>query len=76
MQMKLRAVRERMFVTQAELAQRTGIAEATLSRLENGVQRPRISTVRKIADALGVAPEDLVDWGASEEPATTGKAAA
>ncbi len=65
MQMKLRAVRERLFVTQAELAQRTGIAEATLSRLENGLQRPRISTVRKIADALGVAPDELIDWEAT-----------
>ncbi len=76
MQMKLRAVRERLFVTQAELAQRTGIAEATLSRLESGKQRPRISTVRKIADALGVAPEELVDWGAETEPVGQGKALA
>ncbi len=67
MQMKLRAVRERLFVTQAELAQRTGIAEATLSRLENGIQRPRISTVRKIAEALGVAPDELIDWEATGE---------
>ena len=76
MRVKLREVRQRLFVTQAELAERTGIAEATLSRLENGVQRPRISTVRKIAEALGVAPEDLVDWGAAGEGEGEGKAAA
>jgi transcriptional regulator with XRE-family HTH domain len=73
---RLREVRERRFVTQAELADRTGIARATLSRLENGEQRPRISTVRKIADALGVQPEDLVDWAAGGDGAETGKAAA
>ena len=74
MLVKLRQVRERLFVTQAELAQRTGISEATLSRIENSLQRPRISTVRKIADALGVRPEELVDWEA--EPADEGKDAA
>ena len=75
MRAKVREVRERLFVTQAELAERTGIAEATLSRIENGLQRPRISTVRKIAEALGVRPEELVEWG-GEEAAGTGKAAA
>jgi transcriptional regulator with XRE-family HTH domain len=74
MLVRLRQVRERLFVTQAELAARTGIAEATLSRIENGLQRPRISTVRKIAAALGVRPEELVDWEAGED--AEGKAAA
>ena len=76
MRMRLREVRERLFVTQAELAERTGIAEATISRLENGAQRPRISTVRKIAEALGVQPEDLIVWGAEEEEAEHRKKAA
>jgi transcriptional regulator with XRE-family HTH domain len=74
MRMKLREVRERLFVTQAELSERTGIAEATISRLENGAQRPRITTVRKIAGALGVPPEELIVWG--EEVPEEGKAAA
>ncbi len=65
MRLKLRAVRERLLVTQAELAERTGIAEATISRIENGMQRPRISTVRKLAGALGVAPEELIDPAAA-----------
>jgi predicted transcriptional regulator len=33
-------------------------------RLESGKQRPRISTVRKLTDALGVLSKDLVDWPA------------
>ena len=76
MRLKLREVRERMFVTQEELAERSGVTIPTLSRLENGLQRPRISTVRKIADALGVAPEALVEWGGEGEGAEGGKAAA
>jgi transcriptional regulator with XRE-family HTH domain len=72
---KLRSVRERLFVTQEELAERTGMSRATISRIESGQQRPRISTVRKLAAALGVAPETLVDWEGEESP-DMGKAAA
>ena len=75
MRLKLKEVRERLLVTQAELAERTGIAEATISRLENGIQTPRISTARKLAEALGVLPEELIVWGAEEDEETK-KAAA
>lgn len=73
MLVKLREVRLRQMVTQAELAQRTGIMEATISRIENGTQRPRISTIRKLAAALGVSTDELVELGPED---ITGKAAA
>lgn len=66
---RLRDVRERLLVTQAELSRRTGIAESNLSRIENGLQRPRISTVRKIARALGVDPETFFTEGDEAEAA-------
>ena len=75
MRVKLRSVRERLFVTQEELAERTGMSRATISRIESGQQRPRISTVRKLAEALGVLPEALIDWN-GEDSAEMGKAAA
>jgi transcriptional regulator with XRE-family HTH domain len=67
----LRAVRQRRFLTQAELAERAGMSETTVNRLENQLQDARISTVRRLAEALGVQPEELI-WGEEE----TGKAAA
>ena len=73
---RLREARLRRMLTQQELAERAGTTEATVNRLENGLQRPRISTVRKLADVLGVAPEELIDWGGEEEGAEGGKAAA
>ena len=76
MRVRLRQVRERLFVTQAELAERTGIAEATISRIENGLQRPRISTVRRLAEALGVSPEALIAWNGEADEEAMGKAAA
>ncbi len=75
MRLKLRVVRERLFVTQEELSERTGISRATISRIESNLQEPRISTVRKLAGALGVQPEELVDW-VGVEVVDEGKAAA
>jgi len=68
---KLREARERRLMTQPELSERSGVMVATISRIENGLQQPRIPTVRKLAEALELEPEDLIVWGAE-----TGKAAA
>jgi len=60
MKLRLREVREEKFVTQAELSKRTGVTEATISRIETGLTQPRISTALKLAAGLGVEPEQLV----------------
>jgi transcriptional regulator with XRE-family HTH domain len=57
---RLREVRLRKVLTQEELAQRSGVAEATISRIESGQQEARISTIRKLAAALGVEPSELI----------------
>ena len=56
---KLRSLRERLFLTQPELAEKAGISHITLNRLENGKQKPSFKTIRKLAKALGVEPEDI-----------------
>ncbi len=71
---KLRQARERRLITQPELADRSGVMVATISRIENGLQQPRIPTVRKLAKALGVEADELIDW--QSEAQETGKAAA
>jgi len=40
--------------TQAELAARSGIAEKHISRIENGANEPKISTVIAVMTALGL----------------------
>jgi len=55
----LRARRERALLTRAELAERSGLSERTIVGLETGrVQRPRIDSVRLLADALGLAGQE------------------
>jgi transcriptional regulator with XRE-family HTH domain len=55
----LRATRRRAFLTQAELAARSGVGLSTILRLERGDVPAAFSTARKLADALGVAPDAL-----------------
>ena len=55
----LRAVRRRAFLTQAELAARSGVGLSTILRLEPGDVPAAFATARKLAAALGVAPDIL-----------------
>lgn len=58
---RLRQWRERKAFSQQELAERAGISRAALSRIESGQAEPHPRTVRKLAHALGVQPEDLMN---------------
>ena len=57
--MRLKEIREKRFITQRELAQRSGVGLSTIVRLELSRQKPRISTARKLAAALEVGPGEL-----------------
>src|SRR5215216_5382118 len=57
----LAALRERRMWTQVRLAEEAGVSPTTVSGIENGrISRPHFGTVRKLAVALGVEPEDLL----------------
>jgi transcriptional regulator with XRE-family HTH domain len=73
---KLRAARERRFLTQQQLADKAGTSKANISRLESGEQNARMSTIVRLAAALELAPEELVEWDDEDEAAERGKAAA
>lgn len=60
MKIKLREWRLAKVMTQEELAQKSGVGEVTISRIETGQHEARISTVRKLATALGIEPQQLV----------------
>lgn len=42
-------------ITQAELAHRLGVTPQAISQYERGEKKPKIETIKKIADALGVS---------------------
>lgn len=58
--MNLRTARRLADVTQAELAQKAGVDQTTISDIERGRNRnPSWQTVKRIATALGVDPEEI-----------------
>lgn len=50
----LRAARETRGLSLQDLSDRTGITRASLSLLENGHGNPTMTTLRRVADAIGV----------------------
>ena len=58
---RLRRIREQRGLTQEELAQKSGVSRAYLSRLEMGRHDPPLSRLRTIAKALRVKVSELVD---------------
>ncbi len=74
---RLRVLREAAGWSQLQLAVASGISHEVISVLEHGMRAPLAATVRALADALGVDPEQFV----SDEPMgltllTTAEAAA
>jgi transcriptional regulator with XRE-family HTH domain len=67
-------IRERRMWTQARLAEEAGVSPTTVSGIESGrISRPHFGTLRKLARALEVGPEELVsppgsEGGASPSP--------
>ena len=57
----IRAWREYFGITQKELAQRAGMTQPALARLEKADSKPRISTLKKIAAAMDITLEQLTD---------------
>ena len=42
-------------LTQKELAERTGINQADISKLENGTRNPSVNLLKRLADGMGMA---------------------
>ncbi len=61
----LRELRRERKLSQYDLAQRAGVALATVRGAELGSRRPHPGTVRRLAGVLGVAPSDLLAEGPS-----------
>jgi len=75
-QTRLKQLREEAVLTVHELAEASGVSDDTISKIENGQRIARPSTLRKLAQALVVSPQELRKLAAVEEVALAGKAEA
>ena len=57
---RLRHLRVQRALSLRALAQRSGVAFDTINKLELGHRPARLVTIRKLADALGVEPKELM----------------
>ncbi|MBN2186404.1 MAG: helix-turn-helix transcriptional regulator [Dehalococcoidia bacterium] len=60
MNSNVRRLRELRALSQRELAARAGLSVTTVNRIELGQRKPMPKTVRKLAGALGVSPQELL----------------
>ncbi len=57
----IKAWREYLKLTQAELASKAGMKQSALARLESGSITPRKATLVKLAEAMRISVEQLID---------------
>ena len=58
--MRLKEWRNRRGLTQWGLADKSGVGWASIARIETGRANPRLSTINRLAEALGLDPRDLL----------------
>ena len=56
---RVSVARQRAGLTQAELAEATGVTDETISRIERGRYEPAVSTLFRLAEALDVSLDTL-----------------
>jgi len=56
---KLKALRRKKALSQRDIAKLANISPTTYNRIEQKIQEPKPITMRAIAGALGVKPEDI-----------------
>lgn len=57
---RLRAIRERVGISQQELGQRAGINPNSISNWELGIAYPQYPAIRKLCKALGCSADELL----------------
>jgi transcriptional regulator with XRE-family HTH domain len=58
---KIQKLRKEKGLTQAELAKKSGLSEISIRKYENNDRKPKLETIRKIAIALDVYMNELIE---------------
>ncbi len=57
---KLKEARTNALLTQHQLAEKSGVTQAAIARIETDKAEPRFGTIRKLANALEIEPKNLL----------------
>lgn len=69
---RLRQERERVNISQRELARRIGLSASLISQIESGQSKPSVSTLYSIVTELGVSVDDVFSGSNGHTPAAGG----
>lgn len=64
---RVKYFRSRKGLTQEELAEKSGLSDRTIQRIENGETEPRGDSLKKLSKALEVSPDEILDWQLVED---------
>ncbi len=64
---RVKELRVRRGFSQEQLADLSGLSLRTIQRVENGETVPRGDTLKRLAVALQVSPDEIFDWQAIED---------
>lgn len=64
---KVKELRTRRGLSQEQLADLTSLSLRTIQRIENGENVPRGDTLKRLAGALNVSPDEIIDWQVQED---------
>jgi transcriptional regulator with XRE-family HTH domain len=60
---RLRELRRERVLSLRELEEKSGVSYNTIWRIEDGRQGAHLRTIRKLAEALGIDPKELIKEG-------------
>lgn len=63
---RIKQARKKAHLSQKELGDRLGVTQAMISAYEQGVRKPKLETMQKIATALGISEQELLGYNNSE----------
>ena len=64
---RLRELRNQKGMSQELLAENSGLSLRTVQRIENNESNPTGETLKRLANALNVNPDELIDWSIKED---------
>ena len=64
---KIKELRSRRGFSQEELSEKSGLSLRTIQRIENRETEPLGDSLKRLAAALEVAPDEIIDWQIQED---------
>lgn len=64
---KLKTLRNQKGLSQEVLADESGLSLRTIQRIENGESNPTGDSLKRLANALNINPDELLDWAIKED---------